>query len=410
MKSVFTTAQPTLHRSYAGLRVVDLSQGVAAPYCAQVLQQLGADVVKFEPLKGDWSRAMGTTRAGMSALTMAFNRGKLSLACDAQKPEGRAILTELVSNADVVVQSFRPGVVEKLGAGYDEVSACNPGVVYVSISGFGPSGPYAARPATDSIVQALAGMAYTNSTPDGTPVALRPYAADLASGLYAANAVGAALFARERSASRVGQHLDISLLACLAAWQNCLLIEQSWLGGGSATVSAAVPQGFFRTLDGHVALVALNDRMFSSFAKAIGRTDWAADPTLQTAVGRQTRRGLLLSEIDALLRVHPSKFWLARFEEADVLAAEVKPLSELPNDPQVRHLELLQPMPAPGDHGATIDFAGLPGIAPGARSADECTPAIGEHSAQILRTLGYDEVAIARLVAAGTIGIADDPF
>jgi formyl-CoA transferase len=191
-------ARLVLHGAYTGIRVLDLSQGIAGPYCAQILQQLGADVVKVEPIAGDWSRAMGTTRCGTSALTVAFNRGKRSLACDLRKPEGQVILAKLVEHADVVVQSFRPGVAERLEAGYEQCSARNPAVIYVSISGFGLTGPYAARPATDSVVQAIAGMADTNRAPGGAPAGARPYGADICSGVYAANAVGAALFGRAR--------------------------------------------------------------------------------------------------------------------------------------------------------------------------------------------------------------------
>lgn len=400
-------ANPTsgLHLAYAGLRVLDLSQGVAGPYCAQVLQQLGADVVKLEPIQGDWSRTMGSARGGMSALAIAFNRGKRSLACDVRRPEGQTILMALAAQADVVVQSFRPGVAERLGAGYAQVSSRNPAVIYVSISGFGLTGPYAALPATDSVAQAVAGMARTNGTPDGSPAGARPYAADIVSGVYAANAAGAALFARERSPDYLGTHIDVSLLACLAAWQNCLLVEHAW-NGGLPPGPATVPQGFYETQDGHIVLVALDDRMFAAIADVLERPDWLADPALRKADGRKAAAAQLNQQIAAVVRTRPSAHWIERFARANVLAAPVACLPQLADDPQVRHLGLLQPIPSPEGGPGSLPFAGLPGVAPGAHPATEGVPAIGGHSAEILRSLQYDDASIARLADAGVIAVA----
>src|SRR6218665_16715 len=162
-------ASTSTHLAYTGRRVLDLSQGIAGPYCGQILRQFGADVVKAEPLEGDWSRRIGLARGGMTAITMAFNRGKRSLACDARNPEGRALLALLAARTGIVIQSFRPGVAQRMGLGPAEVRAANPSVIYVSISGFGQSGPDAQRPGTDPIAPATSGIALTNPPPHPTP-------------------------------------------------------------------------------------------------------------------------------------------------------------------------------------------------------------------------------------------------
>ncbi|KAF7962423.1 hypothetical protein AWV80_21930 [Cupriavidus sp. UYMU48A] len=180
-----------LHKAYEGLRVLDLSQGIAGPYCALMLQQMGAEVTKAEPLYGDWGRTMGVPRAGFSAIAVAFNRGKRSIALDLQHAAGREVVHRLAEQADVVVQSFRPGVADRLGVGYEALRRIKPRIVYASISGFGLSGPYSDRPGTDSVVQALTGLMTANCGPDGTPQRVKPFIGDLSCGVYAANAIGA---------------------------------------------------------------------------------------------------------------------------------------------------------------------------------------------------------------------------
>ncbi|ABM59896.1 CaiB/BaiF CoA transferase family protein [Verminephrobacter eiseniae] len=400
-------ASTSTHLAYTGLRVLDLSQGIAGPYCGQILRQLGADVVKAEPLEGDWSRRIGLARGGMTAITMAFNRGKRSLACDARHPEGRALLALLAARTDIVIQSFRPGVAQRMGLGPAEVRAANPSVIYLSISGFGQSGPDAQRPGTDAIAQTVSGLAVANRAPDGTPATAKPYIADVSCGLYAANAVGAALFARERSLERLGAHLDLSLLACMAALQNPLLIEHVWRGDAPAT-AATVPQGIYATADGHIALAAMSDAMFAAIGEVIGRPAWRSDPRMATAANRLAVAGEIDAALKAALSTRTNSQWVAAFAARDILGGEVRHATQLLDDAQVRHLGLLQPMTRTDDPS----LPPLPGVAlPGIDATHHVprAPRLGEHTQEILRELCFDDAHIAALMQARVLASSPTP-
>lgn len=389
----------SIEKAYGGLRVLDISQGIAGPYCAQILQQLGADVIKFEPPEGDWSRAIGTAYEGMSALSIAYNRGKKSIGCNARVAEGRNILFELAKRADVVVQSFRPGVAERLGVGFSDVASTNPRAVYVSISGFGLDGPYVDRPATDAVVQALTGLAVANSGSDGTPQTAKPYVADVSCGLYAAQAVSAALYMRERTGQ--GTHLNISLLASLAALQSAAIIDHV-LRDGAPTKAGTTPQGVFATSDGYIVLAAMNDAMFIGICNVLERDDWRSDPRLKTQNGRLDAVDEITSGVSLALRAQSSEFWLAQFGEADVLAARVNNYDQFMNDPQVQHLDLLQSMTYT-NLPVGLKCSNFPGVSQNFQSKADIAPFLGEHTREVLQELGYDAAQVAELASSGAI-------
>lgn len=387
-----------LHQAYEGLRVLDLSQGIAGPYCALILGQMGADVIKVEPPQGDWGRTMGLPKQGFSAIALAFNRGKRSVALDARLAAGRDAILQLGERADVVVQSFRPGVADRLGFGYQALRERNPRVIYVSISGFGQSGPYADRPGTDSVVQALTGLMTSNRGADGMPQRVKPFIGDLSCGIYAANAVGAALYARERRGA--GTQIDVNLLATMAALQNSSLIDHA-LRAGAPETAVTYPQGVFRTSDGHILVFAMNNAMFGALCDAIGRADWRQDPRMQTpqariAVGEEINAGVAQA-----LQQRSTAYWTDCFRRHDVLYGEVKDYAQFIDDEQVRHLGLIQSFQQPGL--GTVPFADLPGIPTGVRGAGQAVPAIGEHTVAVLRTLGYTDADLAQLASDNVI-------
>ncbi|RPI35040.1 MAG: CoA transferase, partial [Hyphomicrobiaceae bacterium] len=195
---------------FAGLKVVDLSQGVAGPYCGMLLAQHGADVIKVEPTgEGDWARTLGTRYAGHTAYSLPSNLGKRSIALDLKAAEGKDVLWRLISGADVLLEGFRPGVLDKLGFGYDSVSQREPRLLYLSVSGFGQTGPFSGRPAMDPLLQAFTGLMNDNKGEDGIPHRVPFVVIDMTTALYAFQALSAALYAR-RSESR-GRRIEVSL-------------------------------------------------------------------------------------------------------------------------------------------------------------------------------------------------------
>ncbi len=393
-----------LHKVYEGLRVLDLSQGIAGPYCAQILGQMGARVTKVEPFHGDWGRSMGVPRAGFSAIALAFNRGKRSVALDAQTDAGRDVLHRLAARADVVVQSFRPGVADRLGVGYATLRDINPRLIYASISGFGLSGPYVDRPGTDSVVQALTGLTTANCDGAGLPQRVKPFVGDLSCGVYTANAIGGALFARERGQG--GTHIDVSLLATMAALQNSSLIDHALRGGEPAT-SVTYPQGIFSTADGYVLVFAMNNAMFAAICRVIGRDDWLKDPRMDTPQHRIQVGDEINAGVAQALRLRSTAHWTQSFRENDILYGEVKDYDQFQDDEQVRHLGLVQTLCQPGLGG--VPFVGLPGVRPGVGAADDRVPAVGEDTHAVLRELEYSAADIAALAQDGIIQQAAAP-
>jgi crotonobetainyl-CoA:carnitine CoA-transferase CaiB-like acyl-CoA transferase len=375
-----------------GLRVLDLSRLLPGPFCTQLLADLGADVIKVEePAGGDPARQY------FEPLFLQVNRNKRSLAINLKHADGRGLLLSLVERADVLVESFRPGVMDRLELDYAQVCERNPRLIYASLSGFGQSGPYRDRPAHDLNYLALAGILGLNAPRDGVPIPPAVQIADLGGATLAAVGILAALAARERTG--LGQAVDVSLYGSAVAWLPTLLSTFSALGRsptpGEPQLSGGLPQyDVYATRDGRaVSLGALEPKFYANFLQAIERPDIAHLPPHQA-------RG----ELEAIFASRSQAEWVSLLENVETCFAPVKTLEEALEDPQARELELLSMIEHPR-------FGQMPLIGtPFAFSATPAevrrpAPALGEHTREVLVELGLEEAEIQRLAGAGAVGL-----
>lgn len=383
-------------RPYAGLRVLDASQGLAGPYCAMLLAQHGAQVIKVEPPEGDWSRGIGTRHGDATALSLAANRGKSSLVVDLKAPGAAAALRRIAARADVFLESFRPGVAERLGLGYAALSADNPGLVYASISGYGSSGPYAQRPGTDTVLQAFSGMMSLNRDGDGRPNRVGFLVVDTLTALYAFQAVSVALYARRAGAG--GRHLELSLMQSAAAFLAPKLVEHALEGEAARPLN--VPAGVYRTLDGWIAVTLSRESHFPALCRAIDRPDLAADPRHASFETRADHQVALKAAIADTLARRETGHWLGRFAAHEVMANPVSTLGDWVADPHVQAVGAASRVDVPGL--GELVWPNIPGVSPLEPGEPRAGWShVGEGGLDALRGFGFDDAALAQLRAAG---------
>ena len=382
--------------AYAGLKVVDASQGVAGPYCAMLLAQHGAKVIKVEPPTGDWARSLGTRYAEQSALALAANRGKQSIVLDMKKPAAAEAMARLCKDADVFLESFRPGVAGKLGLGYEALAKDNPGLIYLSVSGFGQSGPYAERPATDSVLQAYTGMMALNRDSAGAPNRVGFLVVDMLTALYAFQGVAAALAARAKNGA--GKRLDISLAQSAGAFISQKIIEAALEGENPRVINA--PAGAYRTADGWIIAGLSKETHWQSLCKVMGREDLLAEPRYASFEKRADCLRELQVIVAAEMVKQPSDWWLERLSAEDVLCNRVNTIGDWLQDEHAAVNAWAPRTEAPG--AGLIPALAVPGVVPPAPGDPRAHwPGLGEHTRALLAAHGYTQAQIDAMLAAG---------
>lgn len=322
-----------------GVRILDLTRVLAGPYGTSLLWELGADVIKIEqPGAGDDTRAFPPFQNGESVYFASINRGKRSLALDLRDAEDRALFDALLARADVLVENFRPGAMERLGLGYDAVSARYPSLLYASISGFGHTGPYRDLPAYDLVVQALGGMISINGPEGSDGVRLGISLADLAAGAFAALAISSALY--ERRASGKGRFIDIAMLDVQTMLLESALVRQFATGETQAPTGSrhpvVTPFDVFSAKDGRIAIACANDQLFGELCESIGRPALKADERYAGLYQRYAHQPALKAELEAALAARSVAEWVAVFRARGVPAAPIQTMAEVVKDPQLK--------------------------------------------------------------------------
>jgi formyl-CoA transferase/CoA:oxalate CoA-transferase len=388
------------------LLVIDLTRALAGPYCTMMLADMGARVIKIEtPDGGDDTRGWGPPFInGESSYFLGINRNKESLTLNLKHPDGGEILRRLIERADVLVENFRPGTMERLGFGFAAAQALNAGLIYASISGFGQDGPYRERVAYDLIVQGMGGLMGTTGDEGGPPVKVGVAVTDIAAGMFAAFGVLAALHARARTGA--GQLVDASMLDGQAAWMTYQAGYYFATGENPKRLGTAhpslVPYQSFRAKDGFVNVAVGSEGIWTRFVTAIGAPHLAGDPRFGTNADRVHHRDALVALLEPIFAPKTMAEWSEIFESAGVPAGPIYLLSDLFSDPQIRHRQMVVGVDHPRagrimQTGVPVKLSATPG-----RIASP-PPLLGEHTDRILLELGYDAAQIAALRDRGAI-------
>ena len=390
----------------SGMVILDLTQILAGPMCTMVLADMGADVIKIEkPNGGDDNRRMGPPFIkDWSAGFLAVNRNKRSLSLDLRGEAGRGVLRRLVEGADVVVENFRPGVMERLGSGYEELAAIKPSLIYCTISGFGSTGPARNRGSFDLVAQGVSGLMSITGHPNSPPAKVGVPITDLTAGLFGANGIMAAYIHALKTGQ--GQMVDTSLMEAGVAytvWESSVYFAEGEIPGplGSAHRVSA-PYQALRTRDGYLNLGAATQPTWEQLCRAIGREDLMEDERFRAPWDRKAREKELAALLEETFSAHDTAHWLQLLDDAGVVAGPIYNMEQVYQDPQVLAREMLVDTHDPvlgtiHNIGVPVKLSATPG------SIRRRAPALGEHSAEVLLERGFTQSEVDALLSQGVI-------
>lgn len=389
-----------------GVRVVDMSRALAGPFCTMMLGDLGADVIKVEePGAGDDSRHWGPPfQGGESAYFLSCNRNKRGITLNLKHDGGRDALWRLIEEADIFIENFRPGLIARLGFGYDAAHERNPQLIYCSISGFGQDGPEAHQPGYDIILQGMSGVTSMTGDPAGRPVRCALPVSDILAGMFACQAILAALHARERTGQ--GQFVETTLLGATVAALGNFATGYLMSGNVPARVGNSHPQiapyDLLQTADGYANVAGGNDDIWQRFCKALDLTGLLVDPRFATNGERVRHRPALLAAIEARTRQLSTEEFLLRMEQAHVPAGPIRDLQQVFDSPQAAHIGLAQTQQHPT--AGEIRVVNTPlRFSETSATLRRAAPTLGQHTHEVLRELGYDDATIAAWHEEGAI-------
>lgn len=399
-------------QAFSGIRIIDFTQVLAGPFATQQLALLGADVIKIEERNnGDQTRGLMNdtpgANAGMSPSFLSCNLGKRSLTLDLKAPEAKDIVRRLVESADVVVENFRAGVMDRLGFGYGDLRKIRSDIIYCSVSGYGQDGPKAGTPAYDGAIQADSGMMSITGFPETGPTRTGYMPVDMGTALNTAFAISASLY--RRLSTGEGQHLDVAMMDTALVLQtpqvsNYLIngVVPDLLGNKSPTGQPTANS--FATTDGFMNVLALKEPQVTALFTAIGHPELSSDERFATAPARMERYEETYQLIADVLRTRSTDHWLQVFSEVTVPAAAIRSYPEVIADPQLQHRHAFISFPRPGHDGEAVDLirAGYQTDSDGP-DTHKPPPTHGQHTDEILTELGYDAATIAELRAAQTV-------
>ena len=379
-------------KPYEGLKVIDFSQGVAGPYCGMLLAQYGAEVIKIEPKDGDWARNLGQEYGQHSAFSVTANLGKKSIVFDLKNKKSQPILDKIINECDVFIEGFRPGVIERLGYGYERLKNINSKLIYLSISGFGQKGPMSAKPAMDPVLQAFTGFISENKGPDDIPHRTPVIIFDMTTALYATQLVSSALFARIKE--DIGKKIEVSLMEAAAAMQSIRLMSGYMEG---PYTHASSPSGTFQTKDGWIQIIVVKNHEFTKFCNAVGWVNFHTDKRFLTNSLRRKHEAILTKEVQKLFIKETTEYWKNLLNKFEVQNEKVQNYREFVDSEQTKALELISwlDQPTTDQSWPVPNIPGMPKLVSGSKLS--IAPSLGQHTKEIILQLGYSEKSIAKL-------------